>query len=202
MSVDQHPRAGGAEGAIDVDDPSVSQFDLIREGARRDGVEIVHYAPRFPVRGTKVEKRIERTIAMLLALSGLFALGGVAAYIFWPFQYEPGPSASKLFTPLFGLGLGGGLFLLGLAMVVYAKKLLPEEIAVQDRHDGPSPSDEQRLTSATLLNMVDETGIRRRPLLKAAILLPAGGIGVAAVAPLIGSLLKNPNDGHILLRTG
>jgi ubiquinol-cytochrome c reductase iron-sulfur subunit len=50
--------------------------------------------------------------------------------------------------------------------------------------------------------MVDETGIKRRPLLKLAFLLPAGGLGIAAAAPLVGSLIKNPNDGHILLTTG
>ena len=37
----------------DVDDPALTRFDLVKEGARRDGVEIVHYAPRFPVPGTR-----------------------------------------------------------------------------------------------------------------------------------------------------
>ena len=45
-----------------------------------------------------------------------------------------------------------------------------------------------------MVNLVDETGIKRRPLIKAAILLPAGGLAIAAAAPLIGSLIKNPND--------
>ena len=31
----------------------MTRFDLVREGARRDGVEIVHYEPRFPVPGTR-----------------------------------------------------------------------------------------------------------------------------------------------------
>jgi ubiquinol-cytochrome c reductase iron-sulfur subunit len=198
MSVGHEPRTGET---FDVDDPSLSRFDLIREGARRDGVEIVHYAPKFPVRGTKTEKRIERSVALLLVLSGLLAFGSVVAYIWWPFAYEPGAVESKLFTPLVGLGLGGSLFLLGLAIITFAKKFLPEEVSVQERHDG-SPRDEQRLTGAAVLNMVDETGIRRRPLLKAAILLPAGGIAIAAGAPLIGGLIKNPNDDHLLTRTG
>ena len=34
-------------------EPNLTQFDLVREGARRDGVEIVHYVPNFPVPGTK-----------------------------------------------------------------------------------------------------------------------------------------------------
>lgn len=199
---DHHGTATGSPVDFDPNDPALTRFDLVREGARRDGVEIVHYAPRFPVRGTKVEKRIERSIAFLLTLSGLFALGFVVAYIWWPERYEPGAVASKLYTPLLGLTLGASLLLLGLAIATWAKKLLPEEIAVQDRHDGPSARDEQQLTGATLLNMADETGIARRPLLKAAFLLPAGALGVAAATPLVGSLIKDPNANHILLTTG
>ncbi|MDQ1720682.1 MAG: ubiquinol-cytochrome c reductase iron-sulfur subunit [Pseudonocardiales bacterium] len=197
-----HGPATAAASDFDAEDPSLTRFDLVREGARRDGVEIVHYEPQFPVRGTKLEKRIERSIAFLLTLSGLFGVGFVVAYIWWPSRYAAGPTASKLYTPLLGLCLGAALLLLGFAIVTWAKKLLPDEVAVQERHDGPSPRDEQQLTGSTILNMVDEIGIKRRPLLKAALLLPAGGLGIAAAAPLVGSLIKNPNDGHILLTTG
>ena len=50
-------------------DPEMTRFDLVREGARRDGVEIVHYAPNFPEPGTKREKRVERSIAGLACVS-------------------------------------------------------------------------------------------------------------------------------------
>ena len=111
-------------------------------------------------------------------------------------------SDSKFYTPILGSTLGGSLLFIGMAIIVWAKKLLPDEIVVQDRHDGASPRDEQKLTGAAILNLLDETGIKRRPLLKAAILLPAGGLGIAAIAPLVGSLIKNPNEGHIFLKTG
>jgi quinol---cytochrome c reductase iron-sulfur subunit len=187
---------------FDVDDPRHSRFDLVREGARRDGVQIVHYAPRFPVRGTKTEKRIERVIALQLTLSGLFAFAFVAAYIWWPWKDPIGSWGANLYTPILGLTVGASLLFIGLAMVTFAKKLLPEEISVQERHDGMPPHDEQLLTSTTALNLVDETGIKRRPLIKAALLLPAAGLGVAAAAPLIGGLIKDPNKDHILLTTG
>ena len=196
MSMVRHEGASD----FDVDAAELTRFDLVREGARRDGVEIVHYEPRFPRRGTKAEKRVERTIALLLTLSGLCALGFVVAYIWWPQRRDE--ANSFLYTPLLGLGLGGALLFIGFAIAVWAKKLLPEETSVQERHDGASPHDEQLLTGATLLNMVDETGIKRRPLLKAAFLLPAGGLGLAAATPIVGALIKNPNDGHILLTTG
>jgi len=190
------------EHGVDVDDATLTQFDLIREGARRDGVEIVHYVPRFPVRGTREERRVERSIALLLTLSGLLGFAFVVAYIWWPWRYEIGNGPSKFYTPVLGLCLGGSVLFLGLAIIAWAKKLLPEEVSVQERHDG-SPTDEQRLTGAAVVNLVDETGIRRRPLLKAAFLLPAGGVGLAVAAPLVGSLIKSPHDPEpILFTTG
>ncbi|HEY7225864.1 MAG TPA: Rieske 2Fe-2S domain-containing protein [Micromonosporaceae bacterium] len=192
----------GGEG-FDVDDPRNTRFDLVREGIRRDGMEIVHYAPAFPLgKKSRVEKRVERTVALLFVLAGLLAIGFVVAYIWWPFRYQYGPVASKLYTPILGATLGGSMVVMGLGVIVWAKKLLPSEEVVQDRHDGPSPYDEQKLTGATIMNVVDETGVKRRPLIKAALLLPAAGLGAAAVAPLVGGLLKNPSDGHPLLTTG
>ena len=61
--------------AVDVDDPRLTRFDLVREGARRDGIEIVHYEPQFPVPGTRPSGGIERTIALLFLLAGLLAHG-------------------------------------------------------------------------------------------------------------------------------
>ena len=58
-------------------DPGMTGFDLVREGARRDGVEIVHYAPKFPIPGTRRERRVERAIA------GFFTLAALAGIGFW-----------------------------------------------------------------------------------------------------------------------
>jgi ubiquinol-cytochrome c reductase iron-sulfur subunit len=184
----------GPQEPFDVDDPALTRFDLVQEGARRDGVEIVHYKPRFPVPGTKVERRIERTIALMLVLCGLLAIAFVVLYIWWPWEYKAGANANKWYTPLLGLTLGGSLVFLALAIITWGKKLLPEEISVQDRHDGASSRDEVALTGATIVNMGDELGIARRPLLKAAVLLPGIGLGAAAVAPLVGGLIKSPHE--------
>jgi ubiquinol-cytochrome c reductase iron-sulfur subunit len=201
----EHIRGGHAAPAEDfyVDDPAHTRFDLVKEGLRRDGMEIVHYEPAFPPgRKGRVEKRVERTIAFLFALSGLLALAFVAAYIWWPWRYEPGMVASKAYSPILAVTLGGSLFAMGFALAIWAKKLLPHEVIVQDRHGGPSSPDEQKLTGAAIMNVIDDTGIKRRPIIKAALLLPAAGLGVAAVAPIVGSLIKNPQDGHPLLKTG
>jgi len=180
-------------GHIDVYDPGVTRFDLVREGARRDGVEIVHYEPRFPIPGTKAERRVERTIAMLFLLAGAAATAFVVIYIWWPWEYDAGTNLSKLYTPLLGLTMTLALAFIGLGVITWAKKLLPHEVAVEKRHVGGSPQDERKITGATIMNIVDETGISRRPLLKGAVVLGLLPVGALAVAPLIGGLIKSPS---------
>jgi ubiquinol-cytochrome c reductase iron-sulfur subunit len=190
------------EQQLDVNDPRLSRFELVREGARRDGVEIVHYVPRFPVPGTRAERRVERTIALMFLIAGAAATAFVVIFAVWDFAYRPGAGLDKLFTPLLGGTLGLALLAVGLAILTWAKKLLPEEVSVQDRHDGPSPPDEQRLTGATTLNMVDELGIARRPLMfKAAAVLGMLPLGGAAVV-VLGALIKDPHKDEILFHTG
>jgi ubiquinol-cytochrome c reductase iron-sulfur subunit len=186
---DEHGAA--AAEPFDVDDPRLNRFDLVREGARRDGVEIVHYAPRFPVPGTRAERRIERVIALMFIVTGLASIAFIVAFVL-PFRYDPLTSAGWWYNPLLGLTLGIALLAVGFAIITWAKKLLPEEVAIQDRHAGASPRDERLLTGATLVNMGHETGIARRPLLKGALLVGLAPLGAAAVVPL-GGLIKDPH---------
>jgi ubiquinol-cytochrome c reductase iron-sulfur subunit len=189
---------------FDVSDPRLTRFDLVKEGARRDGVEIVHYEPRFPVPGTDREQRIVRTISLLFLLAGLFGMIFVVAYIWWPWTYKAGSNAGKLYTPVLGASLGLALLFVGVAMIAWGKKLLPEEIAVQDRHDGPSHPTERKLTGETMLNMVDELGVKRRPVLAAAAVLGLAPLGIIAAEPLIGAFIENPHkkDDNWLMHTG
>jgi ubiquinol-cytochrome c reductase iron-sulfur subunit len=193
---------------FDASDPSLTRFDLVKEGARRDGVEIVHYAPRFPVPGTKAEKRVERVLGLMFLLTGLMGTAFVVAYIAWPWHYGHGDETyQKLFpfyTPLLGATLGLALLTLGLGIITWSKKLLPEEVSIQERHDGPSDRTEQRLTAATIVNMGDELGLKRRKFVGLAFLAGAAPLGAAAGAVLVGSLIKAPKqDGeNIFFTTG
>ena len=184
---------------FDVNDPDKTRFDLVKEGARRDGVEIVHYAPRFPVAGTRAERRITRAILFLFTVAALAGTAFVVVYIAWPWQYEEGANIHKLYTPVLGLTLGLALTGIGFGIVAWAKKLMPEEVSIQDRHDGPSPDDERKLTGATIINMGDELGVRRRPLLTGALLLGTVPLGAAIAAPLIGGLIKSPHTPDAIL---
>jgi ubiquinol-cytochrome c reductase iron-sulfur subunit len=187
---------------FDASDPRYTRFDLVREGARRDGVEIVHYAQRFPVPGTKAERRVERTIALCLLITGVSGLAFVVAFIWWPWEYELGTNPGKFYNQILGVTLGLALLGIGAAVVIWGRKLLPEEVAVQDRHDGPSARDEQLLTGATIVNMADETGITRRPLLKGALVLGLAPVALVPLVSIIGGFIKDPHKGNPFYRTG
>jgi ubiquinol-cytochrome c reductase iron-sulfur subunit len=135
-----------------------------------------------------------RIIASLFLLAGAAATAFVVAYIAWPWEYEAGATAlSKFYTPVLGGTLGLSLFCIGAAIVAWVKKLLPHEVAVETRHDGPSSRDDQRLMGGTLAGALDETGVMRRPLLKGAIALGLAPLGAVAAAPLIGGLIRDPH---------
>jgi ubiquinol-cytochrome c reductase iron-sulfur subunit len=187
--------APGGERELDLSDPRLTRFDLVREGARRDGVEIVLYEPRYEP-GSRVERRLVRLVAMLFLLAGAAGTGFVATYILWPWQYEGADSTqlSGLYTPVLGITLGLTLLFLGAGIIAWVKKLLPHEVAIEQRHDGPSAEQDRRLMAATLGNVADETGITRRPLLAGALVLGLLPVGVIAVAPLVGGLIRNPHQ--------
>lgn len=187
-----------------------SRFEIVREGARKDGIEIVHYESQFAP-GSKTENRMVRIVAFFFLLSGLAGLAFVAAYVWWPFtdfpsvdgwEYAPGNSPMKGFTPILGLTLGVTLLALGLGILTWGKKLMPHEIAIQERHVGGSSPEERKLTGNTLAFIGQEFGLSRRPLLKVALAAPAAGLGAAALAVPVGMLIKDPHHPDIFFTTG
>ncbi len=92
----------GAE-PVDVHDPRLSRFEIVKEGARRDDIEIVTYESQFPTPNSKAEKRMVRSIALLFLISGAFAMAFLVAYIWWPWQFELGHSINDYYTPILGI---------------------------------------------------------------------------------------------------
>jgi len=194
MTAVHHDNAGSGTEPVDVSDPRLSRFEIVKEGARRDEIEIVTYEPQFPP-NSKAERRIVRSISLLFLISGVTALAFLVFYIVWPWQYELGHTLNDYYTPVLGVSLGISLLALGYAILAWAKKLLPHEVSIQQRHDGGSPTDEQVITGQTMLFVADELGVQRRPLLKGAILVGLAPLGLVAAAPLIGGLIENPHKG-------
>jgi ubiquinol-cytochrome c reductase iron-sulfur subunit len=204
---DQRPGSTGGQqhGGLDEEYSrerlaSMSRDELDALGASYDGVEVLHVDPG-PAAGSRLEKRAIRQVGLLFFLAGLLSFAFVVVYVGsgwflpeWSWT-EHSSTWSALFTPLLGASLGLSLTLVGIGLVLYTKKLLPHETAVQVKHE--AGHFDQMTTGATLVGWGHRSGLARRKLLTRSLLFMGGGIGLALLMPL-GGLIKNPNEGNPL----
>ncbi|MGY0007894.1 cytochrome bc1 complex Rieske iron-sulfur subunit, partial [Micromonospora sp. I033] len=196
----EHQAPAGRE-PLDVNDPRLSRFEIVEEGARRDDIEIVHYEPQV-VPGSKAERRLTRTVASFFWITFLAGLAFLVIYIWWPWKWEAGRGGDKFYTPLLGVTLGIALLGIGFGILTWGKKLLPKEVSIQDRHDQPGSPEDRRITGETMLYMADELGVRRRPLLGISLLAGLAPVGAVVAAPLVGGLISQPHKNNQMFTTG
>lgn len=174
----------------------LSNEELTALGARMDGVETVYKEDRWPVVGTRAEKRAERLVAAWLLIGGLAGLALLLVFLFWPWEYKPHGAEGNfwytLATPLYGLTFGLSILALGIGAVLYQKRFIPEEISIQDRHDGVSAEVERKATAATLVNAFEGSSIKRRKLIWTSFGIGAGAFGLGTLVAFLGGLIKNP----------
>lgn len=174
---------------------AMSNDELARLGTELDEVTVAYRKERFPVPNDPAEKRAERGVMIWLALGIIFGIAFLGVYIFWPWEFknlgEEGHIFHTLYTPLLGTTAGLSILGLGMAVVLYVKNIIPEEISVQRRHDGPSSEVDRRTLTALLNDSWSTSTLGRRKALQG--LLGGAGIlaGLIAVAPL-GGMIKNP----------
>jgi len=174
----------------------MSNEELTALGARMDGVDTVFKEDRWPVAGTRAEKRSERLVALWMLVGGLSGLALLLVFLFWPWQYKPyGVKGNLLYswaTPMYGITFGLSILAIGIGAVLYQKRFIPEEISIQDRHDGPSSELERKATAATLVNAFEGSTIKRRKLILTSLGIGFGAFGLASAVAFIGGLIKNP----------
>ena len=194
---------GTEEGSHTAPHPPLSDVEgmtaeeALIAAAEVDGVHIVHRRDRFPVPGTRAEKRAERTVSLVFVVAFLCFLGFIVVYIAFPWRFNlpgQGSQAFAYYAPLLGGLLGLGLTLVGVGAVMWAKWLMPEEEAVQDRHNEQEPAASQLLTAGALMAMYDDSGLPRRSMLKRTLGLAGLGLGVVPLVAIVGSLIKKPGD--------
>jgi ubiquinol-cytochrome c reductase iron-sulfur subunit len=205
----------GSAGGVDIPEPllrgpddyltpeqlaRLSPEELDRLGARYDGVEILHVEPG-PEPGSPMEKRATRQVGTVFFLAGLFAFLFLVVYVGsgwflpeWDWARE-GTRWSALFTPLLGVCMGLSLLLVGVGLVLFTKKLLPHETAVQEKHD--APYFDRATVGGTLVGSLQNSGLARRKLITRSLGFMAGGLGLMLIAP-VGGLIKSPSKGDPL----
>ena len=175
---------------------AMSTEELVTLGGRIDGVETVLKEPRWPVEGTRAEKRSERLVASWLLFGGIMGLLLLLAFLFWPWEYKPygveGNFLYTLATPIYGVTFGLSILAIGVGAVLYQKRFIPEEISIQDRHDGQSSELDRKTAAANLVDAFEGSTVKRRKLIGMSLGIGLGAFGVGTLIAGVGGLIKNP----------
>jgi ubiquinol-cytochrome c reductase iron-sulfur subunit len=115
-----------------------------------------------------------------LWVAGLFGLATVAT-LFVCVAYFAIPAHERL-GQWMNFALGGGLAIallaVGAGFVLWAKRLIPHDLAVQERHHSYSPEEEELLAEETFIKGVTTLGLGQRKILRRSLL------GALALLPL------------------
>ena len=188
--------AGAAREPDEAALAAMSQPELLALGGKLDGVEIAYKEPRWPIEGTKAEKRAERGVALWLLLGGAFGLALLLIFLFWPWEYKPkeahGSLLYTLATPLYGLTFGLSILSIAIGAVLFQKRFIPEEISIQERHDGASREIDRKTVVANLTDALETSTIKRRKMVGASLGLGLGAFGLSTLVAFAGGIIKNP----------
>lgn len=193
-----HAAHGAADAPLTAEELSaMTTEEAMIAAAREDGVILVHRRQRFPVPGTKAEKRAERAVSACFIVAFLAVVAFIVCFVAIPFQYNlpgDGSQAFRWYTPALGACLAIALFAIGVGAVLWAKWLMPEEEAIQDRHDGPANPADNIAVVQTLLSGIEDTGLKRRSMLKVSLGLAGGALAAAPLVSLVGGMIKKPGN--------
>ena len=175
---------------------AMSREELVELGGRIDGVETILKEPRWPVEGTRAEKRSERLVAFWLLLGGISGLLLLVVFLFWPWEYKPdhtkGNFLYTLATPMYGITFGLSILAIGIGAVLFQKRFIPQEISVQDRHDGASSELDRKTVAANLTDALEGSTFKRRKVIGMSLGIGIGAFGVGTLVAFVGGLIKNP----------
>ncbi len=187
---DENPRAGQPRRRI---------------GRRRDADEAttttVAVRDEHPAElDTHAEDPRDRSFAEL-QVTALFALG-IAATVFvlvCYFAVSIHDKLGKYSNETIGGGLAVALFAIGAGLIVWAKKLLPHEKAIQDRHDFHSPPEEEQEAEDTFIAGANDLGLGKYKMLRRTLL---GALGLFPLPFVVMLRDLGPLPGRSLLETG
>ncbi|MGE2817391.1 ubiquinol-cytochrome c reductase iron-sulfur subunit [Mycobacterium heidelbergense] len=193
---DTDKSAGAAREPNEAALAEMSNDELVALGGKIDGVETVYKEPRWPASETKAEKRAERGVALWLLLGGFFGLALLLIFLFWPWEYKPREAAGSLWysltTPLYGLTFGLSILAIAVGALLFQKRFIPEEISIQERHDGASREIDRKTVVANLTDAYQGSTIGRRKLVGLSLGMGLGAFGLGTLVAFAGGLIKNP----------
>ncbi|WP_131747474.1 Rieske 2Fe-2S domain-containing protein [Frankia sp. Cppng1_Ct_nod] len=162
---------------------------LLAEAGER-GVEV------RPPHAEEIDRRAERRAERLVAFWFIVSVVGTVGFIVTNFV---GDKQAEYYTPCMGGALAMAMGGIGFGIILWAKRLMPHEEAVQERHPFASPAEEIAATEETVALGYADTGLARRPLVRRTLLGAGTVLGGLLVVPLLN--LTNSKPGKQLDHT-
>jgi len=208
-SPDDSRTDGSPSGGPDVTDASFQQTDSRADLASHGHDERQQGTPHTPVPHVSQETRredldeaaarsAERKVAAMFLLSFLAVIGFVVTYFVAPFKFTE--ANNVYFTPLLAVFMTIALGGIGAGAVKWAKTLMVDEEAVQERHGFASEPDERDATGKAIMEGLEQSGLPRRSLLRNTLLLGAGSLALLPL-PLLLDLGRYPHKERALSTT-
>ncbi len=151
------------------------------------------HRPRLADRDPRAEKRAERQVALLFAISILGTLLFFVGYFFVPLNETI--ERLRLQNLMLGLGTAFAMLGIGVGIVHWAKTLMPDHEVTESRHT-IRPEKDRQDAEKIVNDILEESGIKRRPLIRntllgAVLLAPLPAIAIFRdLGPLPGNVLR------------
>lgn len=129
----------------------------------------------------KAAKRVERQVAGLFLLSLLGSVLFVVAYVAIPLTDPEAVALSRLFL---GLGLALGMLGIGIGAIHWAKRLMPDDEVVEERHPIASTPEERAAAAEVLAEGGAGAGFGRRKIIWGSLTGALGALLLPAIVPL------------------
>jgi ubiquinol-cytochrome c reductase iron-sulfur subunit len=163
------------------------------------GEGLPEHKPRRSDTDPRAAKRAERQVGLMFLASGLASLLFMVFYIQTSIEDEillPFFGQTNASNLLLGLTMGIALFLIGAAMIHWAKKLMPDTEVIQERSLESSSGDAKGALLEEYHRGIEDSGVKRRPFIVGSMVAALGLAGLPAVillrdlGPLPGTALR------------
>ena len=124
-------------------------------------------------------RRGERLVMAWFTLAGLLCVAFVVAYV-----VVDKDAPNGIYNFWLGMTLGGALLAVGVAGVLWQKKLMPHDKVVEERHTFAGTEEEWEDLSETFVENSQESGVPRRKVLLGGLIGASGMLAVPAVVLL------------------
>ena len=133
------------------------------------------------------EKRAERQIASLFALSALSTVLFIYSYVWVSTEHSvfiPVLGTLNVHQLLLGLGLSGAFLFIGIGAIAWARLLMPDTEVIAQRHEMRSSDEDRADFVETVKVQGAASGIGRRPLIRRTLLSALGLVGLGPILML------------------